>query len=186
MKVDYVLTSSGNKFSFAEFSAKNITLRDIAHHLSKIQRCGGAIPLDKYYSVAEHSMIIAQKIFELTGSEKAAKAALLHDAAEAYLGDIVSPLKQFLPDYLEMEYKLTRIIQEKFNVTSAFDKLIKRIDKGILFQEMTQLEIPNVCDNIEAYKVDENIPVILENLNAEEAFEKFIKLSNLLGISDGN
>lgn len=184
MSCDYILTATGKKFNFSSLSLDDISVEDIAHHLSKIQRCGGAVPLNKCYSVAEHSILVAWEVFKHTGSLRATAAALFHDASEAYLGDVVSPLKKHLPDYKEFEDKVQSLIHKKYNLSDKYEEIIKKIDKGILWAEMTQLQIPNVCANIEAYQIEDSIDIIIDCLPCTEANDKFLRLCRLLGISD--
>jgi len=92
-----------------------IDINDIASALSKICRFGGH-PND-FYSVAQHSVIVAS-----LGPSYLCKEALLHDAAEAYLGDVIKPLKVILGDrYKELETKFTQVIWEKFDL--SFERL---------------------------------------------------------------
>ncbi len=184
MSNNYILTATGNRFYFDNLEDNTVSLKDIAHHLSKIQRCGGAVPIDKYYSVAEHSILVAGEVLKRTGCMEAAKAALLHDATEAYLGDVVSPLKKLLPDYAAIEDQVQELINKKYNLSTKYNKLIKKVDKGILWAEMRQLEIPNVYDNIEAYQVDESLDITIDCLTCEEASNQFLRICYLLGISD--
>ena len=71
-----------------------IDLRDIAHALGNICRFGGHSR--RYYSVAEHSILVASLV-----PEPLRLPALLHDAAEAYLGDIITPIKRWTTIYVE-------------------------------------------------------------------------------------
>ncbi len=99
---------------------QEISIEDIAHGLSMICRFAGHTKY--FYSVAEHSIITSYRV-----ENKHKLAALLHDASEAYLLDIPSPLKKKLRRYKNAEYKLMRIIAEKF-------KFISRIFIGICSQ----------------------------------------------------
>lgn len=104
----YMVTYSGNKFYPDNFKPSDVHLTDIAHALCNICRFGGHC--DIHYSVAEHSLHVAELVKEhkLT--------ALLHDAAEAYLGDIPTPIKAYLPEYKAMEKKVLDAIYERFDI----------------------------------------------------------------------
>lgn len=129
-------TSSGIRINVTKFSAKLVCLEDIAHHLTKICRYGGALPLDIHYSVAEHSILLSRYALKHHGVE-VAKAALLHDASEAYLGDIVSGLKKLLPDYKQIEHKVENIIKAKYKIKNddLTNATVKFLDLSILEDE---------------------------------------------------
>src|SRR5690606_8557009 len=105
----YVETRTGKKFTFLEPKADDIDIADIAYALANQCRFNGHC--SSFYSVAEHSVAVAMLL-----PQELQLAGLLHDAAEAYLGDIPSPLKQFLPDYDRLETTVITAINEKFGV----------------------------------------------------------------------
>lgn len=85
---------------------EDICIEDIAHALSMIPRFGGHLPV--FYSVAEHSMKVLDKlIFQPVHIQL---EGLLHDASEAYLLDIPSPIKARIPQYKEAEIRLMNVI----------------------------------------------------------------------------
>jgi 5'-nucleotidase len=90
-----IMLQSGAWFDFRAPKSSNFTIEDIAHGLANICRYAGQCR--KFYSVAEHSILVSEVAvgFELE--------ALLHDAAEAFMGDITRPLKQMLPEYKKIE-----------------------------------------------------------------------------------
>ena len=136
-KIDnaWVQTYSGIRFNLFNPSLDDIRIEDIAHSLSNLARFNGHTA--KFYSVAQHSVYCALK-----APERLALAALLHDATEAYLGDIVSPLKSFLCDYLPFENRLYNLIAKKYlPVCLTVDdyKEISNIDLRMLATEKFQL-----------------------------------------------
>lgn len=91
-----VRTFTGSEVDLLVPAQESISIEDIAHHLSKLDRYNGAGSFP--YSVAHHSLLVASILpnpLKLWG--------LLHDATEAYLGDVVSPLKKLLPEFSEIE-----------------------------------------------------------------------------------
>jgi hypothetical protein len=88
--------------SIAHTRAPNIEV--IARSLSKICRYAGACPL--FYSVAEHSVMVADRLWALTRSHRAARAGLLHDAVEILIGDIPAPTKRLFPEIDEYERRI--------------------------------------------------------------------------------
>jgi uncharacterized protein len=111
MSDTWIQTFTGRKFDLLEVSPEQIQIKDIAHALSLICRFAGHTR--KFYSVADHSIFVSKIV-----PKNLKLAALLHDAAEAYLGDISRPLKQLLkkssPCYSMMEDNLNRCIEERF------------------------------------------------------------------------
>ena len=87
-----IRTFTGKVFDLKILDPESICIEDIAHALAKTTRFGGH--LKEFYSVAQHSVLMAQ----LVPSELKVEA-LLHDASEAYLGDMPSPFKKMMPEY---------------------------------------------------------------------------------------
>lgn len=131
-KWDCIKTYSGVYFDLLDFKQEDIHIIDIAHALSHMCRYNGHC--NSFYSVAEHC-IRGSKII----SSEAAPFFLLHDAAEAYLGDVVTPLKRMFPEYKEKEDMLLAMIFDKFIPTpytkDIADK-IKEMDRIQLEEEM--------------------------------------------------
>jgi|SRR6185312_5486199 len=111
---------------------EDIDIRDIAAALSKICRFGGHSRT--FYSVAQHSILVAHLTLE-----SMAGIGLLHDAAEAYLGDVIKPLKVILGDgYASLEASFERAIFRKFGLPIEHKAIIKEADE-------LALEIENEC-----------------------------------------
>lgn len=125
---------SGHYLDLSNPQENQFTIEDIAGGLSKICRFGGQI--DCFYSVAEHAYWCAtQAICDgLTRSEVA--AVLMHDAAEAFVGDVVKPLKIMLPEFSAVEDRVERAIERKFGVDFQTHKSkIRKIDHEMLIAE---------------------------------------------------
>ena len=86
-KATEVTTASCRLISLSTPKPKEVSITDIAHHLATINRFYGAPPVP--YSVAQHSVVVAQMMMD---DPKAALHGLLHDAHEAYIGDVIDPL----------------------------------------------------------------------------------------------
>ncbi len=132
---------SGQLIDIENFSPEMVHIEDIAHHLAKIQRFNGACPIDKTYSVGEHCINLANYFKDWSYNRK---AALLHDASEAYLSDIVSPVKRQLKDYRALEEKVQNIIYHKYLGMNYLwgagtFKEIGLADKRILIDEAERL-----------------------------------------------
>lgn len=120
---------------------EDIDILDIATALSRMPRFGGH---SKYfYTVAQHSCMVADRLrpgLKLAG--------LLHDAAEAYLHDIPSPIKQHMPYYEEAEERLMYAVLRRFDIPSAMElwQAVKRADHIQLQHEISELMIPVLSD----------------------------------------
>lgn len=114
---------SGSKIKLDDPSPGDINIGDIAHALSHICRWGGHSP--RFYSVAQHSVLVSY-----LAPKELRMAGLLHDSPEAYLGDVVKPLKVMLGDrYGIMELKFQAAICKRFKAKSIGWFQIKPFDK---------------------------------------------------------
>ncbi|MHB1302636.1 MAG: hypothetical protein ACYCZB_04055 [Acidiphilium sp.] len=125
---------SGAEFDFLDPWNSEFTLDDVANALGKICRYSGQC--SDFYSVAEHSLLVSQEAvgFELE--------ALMHDAAEAFLGDVTRPLKQLLPQYKEIERNVESAIYSRFNIDRVGTAVIKAADLRVLAAEQRQVMPP--------------------------------------------
>lgn len=94
-------TVSGIYFDLANPRAMQVTLDDVAHHLSQVCRYAGATRV--FYSVAEHAYLVAQRLRAQDHSVLIQLAGLHHDDAEAYVGDNTRPMKLRAPILSEIE-----------------------------------------------------------------------------------
>lgn len=126
---------TGGYYDVANPRACDVHIKDIAHALAHICRFGGHIP--RWYSVAEHSVECWRKSEREILPRMTQLACLLHDAAEAYLGDVVKPLKVLLdPIYGPLEKKNEQAIAERFGIDFGATKIVwKRIDREMLIAE---------------------------------------------------
>lgn len=129
-------TASGLTFYPLDPRPEEILIEDIAHHLARICRWGGAV--ERYYSVAEHSVLLAEH-FVNSGDIDLARWALLHDAAEAYLGDVVRPLKPYFAEFKTFESQLERMIWQRFGLVGDLPAEVHAADTAILGDERRQL-----------------------------------------------
>jgi uncharacterized protein len=128
---------SGRYLDLLNPQPDQFTLEDIAGALSKICRFGGQI--DRFYSVADHC-VNCVKLAETWGYSTAQRqAVLMHDAAEAFIGDVVKPLKVLLDAYAEIETQIESVIAVKFSVDFALHAdAVKRVDRAMLIAERRQ------------------------------------------------
>ena len=132
LRGDWMQTYSGGRFYPADPRVEDINPLDIAHALSMLCRYGGHI--SRFMSVAEHCVLMSEAV-----APENALAALLHDAAEAYLVDVPRPLKNILPDYRATEAKVEAVIAERFGLALPFSSEVKEADNRILLTERDAL-----------------------------------------------
>lgn len=125
----WLSTCTGKRIYIKEPMPDDFDILDIAHGLSNVCRYGGQCV--SFYSVAEHC---------IRGSERAASPALafeflLHDAAEAYVGDAVRPLVRSLPDYTAVRDSIQDVINKKFGLPAGMSKGCEIIDERMLASE---------------------------------------------------
>ena len=131
-KGHYMQTASGRAYWPLDPRPEDITIEDIAHALGHICRYGGHCLT--FYSVAEHSVLVSR----LVPPEHALKA-LLHDAPEAYCGDVVRPLKKHLTDYAGIEELNWRAVCDRFGMTYDMPQCIHDADVALLFAEQAAI-----------------------------------------------
>lgn len=104
-------------------------INEIATALSNLCRYTGHV--NSFYSVAEHSVLVSRIV-----PAHLALAGLLHDASEAYLGDVASPLKKLLPEYKRIETRVQQAIAKQFGLNDDLsDPAIHEADKRMYWQE---------------------------------------------------
>lgn len=126
-----IVTRSGSWFSFEDPQQDSILIEDIAYALSHLNRFTGHVGA---YNVAEHSWRVSMAV-----SVKHAMAGLLHDAAEAYIGDVNSPLKSLLPDYRKIEARVHDAISTRFGISSTIPDEVHIADRRMYLTECRDL-----------------------------------------------
>lgn len=137
---------SGRRLDLLDPTPVDIEIGDIAHGLAFVARWNGQTSGDYAYSVAEHSLLV-ETIFARIAPTAPAKwrlAALLHDAPEYVIGDMISPVKNAVgPGYDELDQRLSAAIHIRFGLPSALPaqvkRRIKRADKVSAWMEATRI-----------------------------------------------
>ncbi|QDI77600.1 MULTISPECIES: HD domain-containing protein [Leisingera] len=137
---------SGRRLDLLDPTPVDIEIEDIAHGLAFVARWNGQTRGDFAYSVAEHSLLV-EDIFSRMYPKAPVKwrlAALLHDAPEYVIGDMISPVKAAVgPGYGELDQRLTTAIHLRFGLPAALPKTvkaqIKRADKVSAWMEAVQI-----------------------------------------------
>lgn len=126
--------ASGGYLDLGGPQPSQFMLEDVAIGLSNICRFGGQIR--PFYSVAAHSIACLYVAMDQKQSVECCKAVLMHDASEAFIGDVVKPLKIMLPNYRGIEEDITAAIAEKWSIRfDKFSDVISEIDHGMLIYE---------------------------------------------------
>lgn len=129
---------SGKYIDLLNPQIDQFTFSDIAGGLSNLCRYGGQC--EPFYSVAEHSVHCAEVAQNDKLPLRVIQAVFMHDAAEAFCGDVIRSIKKIIKGYDEIEYSLVRLISEKFDVNPfSHHDAIKEIDNAMLFCEKRQL-----------------------------------------------
>ena len=116
-KAGTISTSIGLQFNIDKPDPESITLDDISLSLSRIPRFAGKTNPKLYaYTVAQHSVFVATLVAKAGGTRADIGCALLHDAAEAYVMDMPSPIKSRMAGYKEIEDRVQRVINAKYGV----------------------------------------------------------------------
>ncbi|AUR88745.1 HD domain protein [Vibrio phage 2.117.O._10N.261.45.E9] len=132
MKIEVTL-SGGLVADLNKLKPEHLDLNVIAKGLSKLCRFGGHT--DQFYSVAQHSIIVSKLV-----PPSLAFAALMHDASEAYVQDLVTPIKRQLPDYEDLELMVMSQLAAYYDIADHIDHPeVKRADKHAQAIEMHSL-----------------------------------------------
>lgn len=135
-----MLTATGAYFDLLNPTPEAIDISHIATALGNLCRFGGAC--QRFYSVAEHSCqasFLVPRRFKLE--------ALLHDAAEAYVQDLINPVKTILPSYKALEKRIDKVIRLKFKLPPEMSPEVREAD-----QRMLGLEQREVMHNSDAWR----------------------------------
>ncbi len=170
---NWIQTYTGNKFYALDPRPEEVHIEDIAHSLSMMCRYAGHC--EKFYSVAEHSVLVAENLppeLQLWG--------LLHDASEAYLVDIPRPFKSYLNNYYELENSIMNVVCDKFGLPHGMPDGVKFVDNSILADERSQ----NLKDNgVSAAEWGAGYPALgikLKHWSPKEAEEQFLAFFDAL------
>lgn len=170
----YIRTYTGGKFYPFAPKAEDVSIFDIAHSLS--QQCRFSGHTKKFYSVAQHSVLVGRRAQEhydgLNG--------LLHDAAEAYLVDLPTPIKKnvsFQPEWRLLDNCISDAVAYAFGIESYISYRVKNIDRRMLLTEQRDLMMlaelnegsEDIKDDLKPYEET------IEPWSSEKAEEEFLK-----------
>ena len=180
---------SGRRLDLLDPSPLDIEIEDIARGISRVARWNGQTSGEYPLSVAQHSVIVAEllKSYNENIEIKWQLAALLHDAAEYIISDMITPLKSFLgEEYIQLEEKIQSAINIRFSLPGEIPKkiykLIKNCDRQTAFIEAIQLAGFTLKEAKKTLKIPTLIPdykiIPISANKAEKLFlKKFKELS---------
>ena len=180
---------SGRRLDLLDPSPLDIEIEDIAHGLARVARWNGQTNGEHAFSVAQHSILVERLVGELRpkGPRTLRLAALLHDAAEYVIGDLISPFKAAVGiDYKALEKRLAGAIHVRFGLPAEMTvdevALIKRADKMSAYFEATQLAGFTIPEARKFFGIPRGVaPPRLQPLPVPEAqalyLERFRRLS---------
>lgn len=174
---NYLKTYMGKKVDPLQVKAEDITLEDIAHALSLMCRGNGQVV--HFYSVGQHCINCAKEAEARGWCKRLQLGCLLHDAAEAYMSDLITPIKIHMPQYYEIEERFLDVVYEKFGLADLSKEewdMIMEVDRALLIYDLVELLKEPVPE--EGYRVV-RIPDI-EFRPFEEVEEEYIKIAKSL------
>lgn len=170
-------TKTGLLLDYMNIAKNSISIYDIAHSLSLICRFNGHCKY--FFSVAQHCLFTSWYANKLGYDYRIQMCALLHDAQEAYVCDLPTPLKKLLPEYAKIERRVQSAITECFDVSEVYKgshKLIKSIDVEVgNIERKYLLEEHNIF-----YNNDYDMRIYLQEQSPVDIREKYINTFFLL------
>lgn len=165
-----IQTITGRYFHFERPDAHYFSMEEIAHALSQICRYNGHTK--QFYSVAQHSVLVSYVV-----PHDLALAGLMHDASEAYLGDVTKPLKRLLPEYQVIEERVEAAIAKQYGLPHPMPAEVRHADLVLLLTEKRDL-LPIGLGTTDKENWPQGIaplPAVIWPMGPEQARDNFIK-----------
>jgi 5'-deoxynucleotidase YfbR-like HD superfamily hydrolase len=184
---------SGRRLDLLDPSPLDVEIEDIAHGLARVARWNGQTVGDHAFSVAQHSLIVEDITAHLAPGldPRWRLAALLHDASEYVIGDMISPFKAALGySYKDFEHRLEAAVQVRFGLparlTPALLAQIKQADRASAYFEATQLAGFTEAEAMTFFGAPPpDYHIVLDPLPAALAQEHFLHRFHLLSQAAG-
>ncbi len=184
---------SGRRLDLLDPSPVDIEIEDIAHGLARVARWNGQTIGDHPMSVAQHSVVVEEILAHVSPGIEARwrLAALLHDAPEYVIGDMISPFKAALGlDYRAFEERLESAIHIRFGLPARtpapIKALIKQADRACAYYEATQLAGFGHAESLKLFgRPPEGYALALEPLSARAAQARYLQRCRILTDATG-
>ena len=182
-QVGSIATLSGRSVDLLNPDPLSFEIQDIVNALARVCRFAGHIGIagvetSTVYSVAEHSVLLTYWCEDQGLSRRVQRAALMHDAAEAYLGDMPTPLKAVLPDYRKIEARFETALRERFDYVDKNDiPVLVEADMAIQTDEIQALRPDWGADLPDPLGID------IRGWYPNTAHRRFLMEAKRLGIS---
>jgi len=184
---------SGRRLDLLDPSPLDIEIEDIAHGLARVARWNGQTVGEHAFSVAQHSLVVEEICVHLQPDldPRWRLAALLHDASEYVIGDMISPFKAALGyDYKAFEHRLEHAIHIRFGLPARTPaevrKLIKTADRACAFFEAVQLAGFGQDESISLFgRPPAAFHIDIEPLAAGPAQRRYVEQFHLLSEAAG-
>ena len=182
---------SGRRLDLLDPSPLDIEIEDIAHGLARVARWNGQTIGQHVFSVAQHSVLVEHIAAAMDPGIPARwrMIALLHDAPEYVIGDMISPFKAVIGDsYKNVEARLQAAIHLRFSLphtpVPATARLTKQADRAAAFIEATRLAGFDIAEAEQFFERPDiamgNVDPLIEPMNASEAEQLFLARFNIL------
>jgi uncharacterized protein len=180
---------SGRRLDLLDPSPLDVEIEDIAHGLSRVARWNGQTAGPIAYTVAQHSVLVEHLVARLDPDvpQKWRLAALLHDAPEYVIGDMITPFKAIIgPNYKEIDTRLITAIHIRFGLPGTLphkiEALIKRADRISAYLEATQLAGFTVTEARKIFGAPKiGTDLLIEPVTPDQAKSRYLKRYRLLG-----
>lgn len=154
-------------FDYADHSKSIFTIEDVATSLSNICRYTGHILPGLFYSVAEHCVHVSRVV-----PEEMAFEGLMHDAPEAFIGDVNSVLKQFIgPEFKDLDHSVSMYLAHRYGYLYPYPREVKVADG-----RMYRTETPQITEDNDKFWLLDAVPynIVLPCWNPTQAREEFL------------
>ncbi len=176
---------SGRRLDLLDPSPLDVEIEDIAHGLARVARWNGQTTGPHIFSVAQHSLLVEHiaASLDIGIGPRGALFALLHDAPEYVVGDMISPFKAVIGDsYKQVEHRILAAILLRFGLpakpAAAMEKLVKKADRAAAFFEATALAGFELSEARTIFGQPELRPRGLESflapISSQEAEQRFL------------
>lgn len=176
--MSWIQTNNIRQFFPLDPRPEDVSIQDIAHSLSHLCRYNGHS--NTIYTVATHSIMVCKIVEKLGGTDNEIRWALAHDFAEAYVGDLPSPIKSHpsMSGFRDMEDRIVKVIATKLGLEGPEPGIVKAVDRSMISFEATS---PLVFDRTHAeWPFGEAPQNIKDAMEAIGGFDVWARLSPMV------